>query len=30
MEKINLTCINCPLGCPVQVTMASWTTVSFR
>ena len=21
MEKINLTCINCPLGCPVQVTM---------
>ena len=21
MEKINLTCINCPLGCPVEVTL---------
>ena len=21
MEKVNLTCINCPLGCPVQVTL---------
>ncbi len=30
MEKINLTCINCPLGCPVEVTMDGGEIVEIK